>query len=98
MEPTTLGQDGALLDGSTVDAIIAGEVRAELARRQISQVDLAKTIGVTRAYLKRRLAGQTAWSANDLAAIAHAIGVTIASLVGPVDARLDQSRDEQPSR
>lgn len=67
------------------DALVAGEIRAELARQRITHSALAERLGVSRAYLSRRLNGDTPLSIPDVAAIAQILNVSIAQLTHPVD-------------
>lgn len=60
---------------------VAAEVRAALARRQITQTSLAQTTGRSQAYWSRRLNGRAALSMDDLSVIATVAGVSIADLV-----------------
>jgi transcriptional regulator with XRE-family HTH domain len=56
---------------------IAAEVRAELARQQITQRELADRIGMFQQALQVRLAGRRPFRAEELAAIAAALGVPV---------------------
>jgi transcriptional regulator with XRE-family HTH domain len=64
--------------------LVAGEVRATLARRQISGKQLAAHLGVSQFAVSRRLRGETAFSIDELSATADYLGV-------PVSAFLDAS-------
>lgn len=73
-------------NGATeADKIVAAEIRAELARQQISQAALAERLGVSRPYVTRRLKGDTPISVGDVAAIADILGVPVANFTAPVD-------------
>lgn len=54
------------------------EIRAEMARQQITQVALAERMGWGGRYLGRRLRGETPLSLGDLEAIARALDVPMA--------------------
>lgn len=56
---------------------IAAEVRAELARQNISRRGLARRMGVSNDYVARRIAGRIPISADDLRTIAFLLGVPI---------------------
>jgi transcriptional regulator with XRE-family HTH domain len=56
---------------------IAGEVRAWLARRQLSGRAVAQNLGMTEIYLNRRLRGVVPFNVTDLTAIARMIGVPV---------------------
>ena len=60
---------------------VAEEIRALLARRQMSGVKLAETIGRSQAYVSRRLNGDTAFDVDDLQMIAEALGVPVTALL-----------------
>lgn len=59
---------------------IADNVRAELARRQLSQVALAQAIGLTDLAISRRLRGVVPFRADEMAAVAAFLGVSVAEL------------------
>lgn len=71
--------------GLSADALVAAEIRAELARQRITNGALAEKLGVSRAYLSRRLNGDTPLSIPDVAAIAEVLGIPISQLTKPVD-------------
>ena len=60
---------------------IAGNVRAEVARRRVSQAAIAEHLGLSQPGVSRRLRGVTAFSAAELVAVAELLGVTAASLL-----------------
>lgn len=60
---------------------VAGEVRALLARRQISGKQLATHLGLSQFAVSRRLRGETPFSVDELAATAEWLGVPVASLL-----------------
>jgi transcriptional regulator with XRE-family HTH domain len=57
--------------------VVAGEVRAWLARRQISGRAAAAELGMTEIYLNRRLRGAVPFNVIDLGAIADLLGVPV---------------------
>jgi transcriptional regulator with XRE-family HTH domain len=62
---------------------IAGEIRAELARRRMTQSALAEKIGRSPMYVWRRLSDQsTALDIADLEAIAKALELPVEHLLG----------------
>lgn len=65
----------------TFTAQVAANVRAELARRGLSQVDIAATLGVSQAAVSRRLSGSVPLDVNEVAAIADLLGITPSQLV-----------------
>lgn len=72
--------------GTEADQIVVAEIRAELARQRITQLALADQLGVSRAWVTRRLSGETSLSVGDIAKIAGQLGVAVAKLTAPVDA------------
>lgn len=64
-----------------LSAGVLANIRAELARRSISQKELARRVGQSQKYVSRRLRGETALSLDELVAWADAIGVTVAELL-----------------
>lgn len=65
---------------------VAEEVRALMARRRISGVQLAKQIGRSQAYIWRRLSGETPFDVDDLQALAAVLDVSVTDLFGAVPA------------
>lgn len=59
---------------------IAGEVRAGLARKGMTQAQLAEIIGISRPTLNGRLTGDSAFNTDELFAIAGALDIAFASL------------------
>jgi Helix-turn-helix. len=59
--------------------VVAGEVRAALARRRISGRKAAREIGWTPAYIGRRLSGEAPLDVNDLVALAQLLDVPLTS-------------------
>jgi transcriptional regulator with XRE-family HTH domain len=64
---------------------VAGEVRAEMARRRISGRRVARELGWTVNYAHRRFSGETPLDVNDLAAIAAVLDVPISTFIAPLD-------------
>jgi len=56
---------------------VAAEVRAEMARQQISQEKLASLTGLSQSRISRRLVGDRPFDVTELAAIAIALGVPV---------------------
>lgn len=65
---------------------VAANVKAEMARRSHSQNTLAPLVGMRQQALSRRLSGKTAFTIDELATIATALGVSLADLIGGVAA------------
>ena len=62
---------------------VAGEIRAELGRRKISQQELAGRVGWAGSQLSRRLSGIVPFSTDDIDRIADALGVSRDQLMSP---------------
>lgn len=70
---------------SVVTDRVAANIRAEMARRRVFQWDLAQVIGFTnknsgQVAMSRRLSGAVQFRADELAAIAEFLGVSVADL------------------
>lgn len=59
---------------------VAAEVRAELARRKVSQTQIAMLLGISQAGVSRRLLGQTPMDVNEVAAIAEFLDIPVSAL------------------
>lgn len=64
------------------DERIAAAVRAEAARRQITQAVVARHLGLTQPGMSRRMLGRVPFSAAELAAVASLFGVPVGDLIG----------------
>lgn len=60
---------------------VAAEVRAELARRRLTTRELAVGAGIALTTLRRRLAGESAFTLDELAAIAGCFGIPLMTLL-----------------
>ena len=60
---------------------VADNVRAEVARRKVSQTSLAQLVGIRQQALSRRLNGNTPFRIDELFAIAEALDTTVSELV-----------------
>jgi len=69
------------MDGLTLTEKVAEEIRVVLARRRMSQAELARRLEVSAAWLNYRLTGKQPIDLNDLARIAEALGVQPATLL-----------------
>lgn len=64
-----------------IRASVAATLRAELARRQIDQRTLAARIGKSQSWVSKRVTGLVACDVEDLALLATALGVPIATFL-----------------
>jgi transcriptional regulator with XRE-family HTH domain len=65
---------------------VAANVRAELARRRIRQIDVAERLGVSRQNVAQRLNGNVDFRVGELIAISDMLGITVVELLGGVKA------------
>lgn len=66
---------------------VAGAVRAEVARRQITRPQIASAIGVSLATVGRRLAGEQDFTVTELAEMADLLDVPLLRLLDDVSPR-----------
>lgn len=78
--------------------LVAEEVRALLARRQMTGADLAGRIGRSPMYVSRRVRGEVAFDLDDLQRIAEVFGVTPADLLPKAKPGINGSYAAQPVR
>lgn len=76
--------------------VVAGNVRAEIARRQVPKDDVARAIGKGRATLAAKLAGRRAFDVDELAALADLFGVAVEALLVDPWAPPDPEPDGPP--
>lgn len=60
---------------------VAANVRAEMARRQVTQATLAAALGVTQQAVSRRLRGDVDFTVSELQAVADVLEVPVADLI-----------------
>jgi transcriptional regulator with XRE-family HTH domain len=60
---------------------VAANVRAELARRQKQQRDLAGVLGISIAQVSERLAGRTPFRLDELEPVAEMFGLPVTALL-----------------
>ena len=63
---------------------IAKAVRIELARRDLTQTDLAKMCGWTQSQFSRRMTGDIPWSTDELDKLAFVLCIPVTELTNPV--------------
>ena len=68
-------------NAQTLSDYAAGEIRAELARRQSTGKELAGKLGVSRSWISYRLTGTTEITLNDLDRIARALDIPFTTLL-----------------
>lgn len=60
---------------------VAAEVRAEMARKKLTQTDVAQRLGVAQATVSRRLTGEVAFDVAELDQIAGLLGVAVQQFI-----------------
>jgi transcriptional regulator with XRE-family HTH domain len=60
---------------------IASNLKAEMARRDVTQASLARKLGRPQQFVSRRLSGQVVLTVDELGDFASAIGIPLADLV-----------------
>ena len=77
--------------GSTevsLNHLVAGEIRAEMARQRRTGVELASHLQITQQAVSRRLSGEASLDLDDVARIADWLGVPLARLIPGLDERV----------
>ena len=67
--------------GSEPHHAVADNLAAEMARKRVSGRSAAKALGLTQAYVARRVSGDTPLDVNDLMAFARLLGIDPAVLL-----------------
>lgn len=62
---------------TTPSAVAGANIRAEMARRGISQTTLAAAVGMSQFSISSRIRGVTAWTLDELVAVADALDVPL---------------------
>lgn len=65
-----------------LNTFVVEEIRAGLARRRVTQDQLAAAIGISQATMSRRLAGTQPFTVPELERVAAFLDVPLGSLVG----------------
>lgn len=79
---------------STWSLVVAGNVRALMARRGVNQQRIAQVLGLSQTAVSKRLRGVTPWDVNEMGTLADAFGVPITALLEGLP-RLDSN--QQPA-
>lgn len=66
--------------------VIVENVRAELARRRLTQEQVGVEIGLTQKAMSRRLTGEVEFSGSELQKLAEFLGTPVATLYGEIPA------------
>ena len=65
----------------TITEVVAANVRMELARRRLGQVQVARVLGISQAAVSRRLNGSVPLDVNELSLIADLLGMAASDLL-----------------
>lgn len=65
-----------------IQSVVAGEIRAWMGRRGVTQTALAETLGLSQSQISKRLRGTIPLDIVELKKIADFLGVDVATLVG----------------
>lgn len=66
----------------SLQAVVAGEIRAWMGRRNVNQTALAQALGVSQSQISKRLKGTVPFDIVELEKVARFLGVSVAGLVG----------------
>lgn len=66
---------------TTPSAATGANVRAEMARKGLSQTALAELLGISQTAVSKRLRGDTPWDINELIRAADTLGVPLETLL-----------------
>jgi|SRR5580700_4891739 transcriptional regulator with XRE-family HTH domain len=78
--------------------VLIGEIKAEMARQDVTQTELARRLGTSQSSVNRRLRGNAQITAADIEHIADALGTTVHSLGWPFEAHGDRPARSKPRR
>lgn len=70
---------------TTLTDHVAGNLRAEVARRKFTQVQLASALGMSQPVVSRLLSGERPLTLDFVAAVARVLDVPISQLIGDPD-------------
>lgn len=66
---------------SNLQATVAGNLRAELARRDLTQQEIADQLGISSVQVSRRMRGEVDWRLSELEAVAELLGLGLRDLL-----------------
>lgn len=61
---------------------VSANVRAEMARRRITQQQVAEALGLKQGSVSKRLNGRVPWDVNEVSTVADLLGVPVSALIG----------------
>lgn len=68
-------------EGIGFEAGVISNIRAEMARRNVSNVEMARHLGFSTNAFWRRMSGATSWNLTELGAVAERLGVQVDDLL-----------------
>ena len=80
---------------STFTRLVATELRVEMTRRDITQVELGARLNRPQSTISRWVKGRSALDVDDLMAICSALDLSVGEILQRAEAAM---RDEQPAR
>lgn len=80
------------LPETDIEKITSANIRAELARAQVTQIALAEYLGISQASVSAKLKGKTPWSLAEVGAVALALEVDPAELITPTRVKQNARR------
>jgi hypothetical protein len=85
-------------EGPAFEAALAEELRAIMARKQISQAEIGREYGWKQPFLSKRLAGRIPWDTLDLVKVCDYLDVDMGAVVAVAKQRaLDSDDDKRAS-
>lgn len=81
-----------MIETPTLSEIVAANIRAEAARRRLSQVQLGELIGMSQGAINKRWTGKRQWQLEDIEAVAALFGIEVRELVTAHDDEVSRPR------
>jgi transcriptional regulator with XRE-family HTH domain len=75
---------------SDIAVTVGRAIRAELARRDLSQSSLAANLGHTQPWVSRRITGDRDWTVTELQRVADYIGVPLSTFLRTEEPRMTE--------
>ena len=60
---------------------VTENIRAEMARRRVTQKDLANILGIAQSRISARMSGKYSWQLDELIPVADALGISVETLI-----------------
>lgn len=76
-----MSESVAPVAGVSLPAVVAGNIRAETARRGFRQSDVARAVSLSPMAVSDRYRGRTPWSLDEVDTVARWLGVPVAALL-----------------